>query len=78
MTPIEQAKVMDAFNANVKKLRRGAWFCYHTGYLARDRRTQQTQRTVAQFMYDAYEADRVILIQRKLGEGVYEYWAVGR
>jgi hypothetical protein len=50
---------------------------YHVGYLPHDRRDPRVSE-VAEAAWRLSEAGRVILVQERRGEHLYEYVAVGR
>lgn len=75
---VNAQKSIDNYSSILSRLMPGQWYCYHVGFLARDRIKQYIQGCVAEAAYEAYQNGRVILIQRKLDIGVYEYFAVGR
>jgi hypothetical protein len=54
----------------------GKRVCYHIGFLMADRIWDHAACTQANKMLRLYEAGLVTLVQRRVKEGVYEYWAI--
>ena len=50
--------------------------CYHTGLLMRDRLFNRDANTAAHRMLRLSEGGAVVLLQKRLKEGVYQYWAI--
>lgn len=50
---------------------------YWTGYVARDRAKSSRADDISNIAYQHYLAGRVDLVQRRLGENVYDYIAIG-
>lgn len=57
---------------------RGQWVIYHTGYLFMDRIQYTQLNSLAHAVYVKYVAGEVCLVQRRLGDMRYEYYAVKR
>lgn len=60
----------------VARARKGQWFTYHVGFLMVDRHRNKigdAVRQIADAAWRAYERGDVVLVQRKLGERLYEY-----
>lgn len=63
---------------NIEGIQKGQSFVYHFGLLAKDRRGKSDIEAIAKAAWDMYERRRVILIQRKKGDGYYAYIIIGR
>lgn len=67
---------LQAFQDKLAGMTRGAWLHYHTGFLARDREGFHMVHQFASAVYEGYKEGRFILVQRRLGFQLYEYFAV--
>ena len=56
--------------------RRNQWFMYHVGFLYEDRPKSKRLNALAHTVYAEYKAGHCTLVQRRLGPGKYEYYAV--
>lgn len=54
----------------------GQWIMYHVGFLYEDRTKNRRLNSVATEAWKQYESGRVTLVQRRLGDHIYEYHAV--
>lgn len=68
------------FYAWIDRAHRGAEIVYHVGLLMRDRQQygREALHVLATAVYHAYAAKRVVLFQRRVAPGEYEYCAVRR
>lgn len=57
---------------------RGHWIIYHRGFLYEDRTKNRRLNALATEVWAQYELGKVCLVQRRLGDGQYEYYAVKR
>lgn len=62
----------------VESAQRGQWILYHVGYLFTDRTKDRQLSTMALVLYNQYLDGEVCLVQRRLGDMRYEYYAVKR
>ncbi len=57
---------------------RGEWILYYTGFLYEDRTKNRRLNAMAHEVYSQYEQGHVTLIQRRLGDLSYQYYAIRR
>ena len=57
---------------------RGAWILYFVGFLYEARMKNRRLNTLADTVWGEYLSQRACLVQRRLGDKSYEYWAVKR
>ena len=69
----DEVHIVDRLNALAPK----EAVVYWTGFLAHDRKKHHRANEIADIAYGHYLAGRVDLVQRKLGQDVYDYIAVG-
>lgn len=65
-----------SFMAEMAKVRRGAWIPYHRGFLWIDREKNRRVNDIANAAYDLYERGQVTLVQKRLYEHTWIYYAV--
>lgn len=56
----------------------GQWLLYHVGFLMADRVKNRRLNATAHEAWAQYLSDTVCLVQRRLGDKQYEYYAVKR
>jgi hypothetical protein len=49
---------------------------YHVGFLAVEREHDRGLDGLAKLLLDQFERGKVYLVQKKLGPGKWEYWAI--
>lgn len=68
----------NAWLTRLAQAKRGQWIMYHVGYLYTDRTKNKKLAALANEVYARYLAGDVLPVQRRLGLGQYEYFAVVR
>jgi len=58
--------------------KRGQWVMYHVGFLFADRIKDRRLNSTAGEAWMLYKLGTVVLVQRRLGDMQYEYYAVKR
>ncbi len=58
--------------------KRGQWLMYHCGFLMSDRTKNRRLNATAHEVWAQYLSDTVCLVQRRVGDRMYEYYAVKR
>ena len=66
------------FEAHLKAAPCGAWITYHLGHLWWDRDNDRELAALGDSVFTAYQSKAVLLVQRRLGPGRFEYIAVKR
>jgi hypothetical protein len=62
---------LQAWRGDVKDM--GTTVCYHAGFIMKDRHKDPKVDAIAHDAWALYEAGRVLLTQRKIKDGLYEY-----
>lgn len=73
---IANVNTVDGFKAALAVAKKGGGIVYHTGFLMGDRLYDGGLRLVADAAMRAATAQQVSLVQRRLGERVFEYIAI--
>jgi hypothetical protein len=74
MIPVDLSK--SDFIHKLAGAKRGQWIMYHLGYLYEDRTKNRKLNALAHAVYDEGQLGKCALVQRRLGPGRYEYYAV--
>jgi hypothetical protein len=67
-----------SFSHNLDNAKPGQWLMYHVGYLYEERTKNRRLNALAHSVYAKYLEGKVCLVQRRLGDKSYEYYAVKR
>jgi hypothetical protein len=67
-----------SFSRNLEAAKPGQWLMYHIGYLYEDRTKNRRLNSLASVAYKSYQDGKACLVQRRLGDKSYEYYAVKR
>jgi hypothetical protein len=67
---------MTDLNQRLETARAGHWLLYHTGYLCEDRTRSAPVDMTARLAWKSYRNGDTALVQRRLGDKSYQYYAV--
>jgi len=76
--PVSVGLSRSTFLRKLAESNSGQWITYHVGFLFSDRTKNRRLNALANEIWAQYELGTVILVQGRLGDGMYEYFAVKR